>query len=66
MRNFDNKKYNFDIKKILKYVLVTFLIFFWAFTGACIDSEAWVLFLSLHVVSFAALFFMAYKSGYVS
>lgn len=52
-------------RKIIKKCIVGFLIFVWALSGSLVDSQDWILFFSIHIVSMGILLFIAYLDGYM-
>lgn len=52
------------MQKIIKKSIVVFLLFIWALSGSLIDSQDWILFFSINIISMGLLLFIAYLEGY--
>lgn len=53
------------IRKIIKKCIVISLIFILFLSGSLIDSQDWILFFSIYIVSMGILLFIAYLDGYM-
>ena len=54
-----------NIHKLHKKILCCVLLSVWAISGCCLDSENWMLFLGINLVSIVFMYLIAKNSGFV-